>query len=96
MLEPLSGIISFLGFIFTITGAVMMMVYNIQLMVLAFRASFLWGLCYIFLPGGNVHFALKHRQYEDTREAALRFLAGAGVCIGGILAFGFFRNRGVY
>ena len=80
-------LLSFLGLLFFITGSILILVYYIKLMILAFNTSFLWGLCYVFLPSAALVFAIKHRHDDEIRHTSLHLLTCVGVCVGGLLAF---------
>ncbi len=60
----------------------MLLVAGIWMIVIAFRRSFVWGLCYLFVPFAA--FVFFFVAWADVRRAFLLHLAGFVVLAGGI------------
>ncbi|HRS35442.1 MAG: hypothetical protein GX178_06165 [Acidobacteria bacterium] len=76
-----------LGTVLTILGSIGMLVFGIQILILAFRSSVGWGLgtLLLFVPVGIVYVI---REWRDCRTPFLRWVASfAAVAIGGAVGF---------
>ena len=72
-----------LGFALIIIGAIIAVVFGIQLLILAFRTSILWGLGYIFVPFVSLIFIIVH--WDDAKTPFLRGLIAIPFYVIGIL-----------
>ena len=61
-----------LGFALIIIGVIIGFVFGIQLLILAFRTSVLWGLGYIFVPFVSLIFIIVH--WNEAKTPFLRSL----------------------
>lgn len=55
-----------------IIGGIIAIVFGIQLLILAFRTSILWGLGYLLIPLVSLIFVITH--WEETKTPFLRCL----------------------
>jgi uncharacterized membrane protein len=72
-----------LGYGLIIIGAVISLIFGIQLLVLAFRTSILWGLGYLFVPFVALIFIVVH--WDEAKTPFLRSLLAIPFCIVGII-----------
>lgn len=70
-----------LGIVFIGIGAIISLFFGIQLLVIAFRASVLWGLGYLFVPIVGLIFILTH--WSDTKKPFLYSLLAVPLFIAG-------------
>lgn len=63
-----------LGFILLVIGALIMIVFGIQLLIAAFKTSVLWGLGYLFVPFVSLIFVIVH--WDVAKTPFLRGLIG--------------------
>lgn len=63
------------GLILITIGAIIALIYGIQLIILAFKTSIPWGLGYIFVPFVSLIFIIMH--WEDAKRPFLKGL----ICI---------------
>ena len=71
--------------ILIVIGALISIVYGIQLLITAFQTSLLWGLGYIFVPFVSLIFVAVH--WEEVKKPFLRGLIGIPfIFIGALLA----------
>ena len=74
-----------IGFILIIIGALISFIYNIQLLIEAFKASILWGLGYMFVPFVAFIFIILHwdRAGSPFLKAliAIPFILAGSMCI---------------
>jgi hypothetical protein len=75
-----------IGTILIVIGAVIGLVFGIQLLILAFRESIWWGLGYIFVPLVALIFVIMH--WEDTKTPFLRGLIAIPFYIIGVMLAG--------
>jgi hypothetical protein len=66
-----------------LTGAVMMLIGIIRMLIAAFRTSILWGLGCLFLPLCMLIYLITH--WEDAKSGFFLKLKGAFVCILGLV-----------
>ena len=57
---------------FLLVGVVIGLVYGIQLVILAFQTSILWGVCYLFVPFAALVFIVKY--WDEASYPFLRSL----------------------
>lgn len=70
--------------ILLLIGVVIALIFGIQLLIIAFQKSVLWGLGYIFIPFVSLIFVVMH--WDDTKKPFLRgLLAIPFVFLGAIL-----------
>jgi len=72
-----------LGFALIIIGIIIGFVFGIQLLILAFQTSVLWGLGYIFVPFVALIFIIMH--WNETKTPFLRSLIAFPLYIIGAL-----------
>lgn len=73
-----------LGFILIGIGGIIALIYGIQLIILAFQTSVLWGLGYLFVPFVALIFIIKY--WADARRPFLRSLLSIPfMFVGGML-----------
>lgn len=72
-----------LGIILLVIGAVIGLVFGIQLLILAFRTSILWGLGYIFIPFVSLIFVIVH--WNEAKTPFLRCLLAIPFYVAGVL-----------
>ena len=66
-------------------GALISIVFGIQLLITAFQTSILWGLGYIFVPFDSLIFVIVH--WTEAKKPFLRGLIGIPfIILGAILA----------
>jgi len=61
-----------LALVFLISATLVALIYGVQLLLMAFRTSVLWGLGYIFVPFVALIFVAMH--WDETKEPFLRGL----------------------
>ncbi|MFC2085762.1 hypothetical protein ACFLRO_00965 [Bacteroidota bacterium] len=66
-----------------LVGSVIALIYGIQLIIIAFQTSILWGLVYLFVPFGALIFVILH--WEDTSYSFLRSLLSIPFFVAGLL-----------
>jgi hypothetical protein len=66
-----------------LVGFVVALVYGIQLLVLAFRTSILWGLGYLLVPFVALVFIVMH--WDEAREPFLKGLIAIPLYIVGLM-----------
>jgi hypothetical protein len=64
-------------------GVLIALVYGIQLLIMAFRESILWGLGYIFIPLVGLIFVIMH--WNETKTPFLRGLLALPFMILGVM-----------
>lgn len=70
--------------ILMLIGVVIGLIFGIQLLIIAFQKSVLWGLGYIFIPFVSLIFVVMH--WDDTKKPFLRgLLAIPFVLVGAML-----------
>lgn len=68
-----------------LTGALISIIFGIQLLITAFQTSILWGLGYIFVPFVSLIFVIVH--WAEAKKPFLRGLIGVPfIVLGAILA----------
>ncbi len=72
-----------LGIILLLIGVVIGLVFGIQLLILAFRTSILWGLGYIFIPFVSLIFVIVH--WNEAKTPFLRCLLAIPFYVAGVL-----------
>jgi hypothetical protein len=75
-----------LGMILVIVGALIAIVFGIQLLIVAFQTSVLWGLGYLFVPFVALIFVIVH--WDVARKPFLRGLIAIPFYALGILLVG--------
>ena len=75
-----------LGLVCTLVGLVIALIFGIQLLILAFRTSVLWGLGYIFVPFVSLIFVIMH--WERTKAPFLKALIAIPFFIVGAMLSG--------
>ena len=74
-----------LGYILSVAGIIISLVFGIKLLILAFRTSILWGLGSIFIPFVGLVFVFTH--WSEAKSPFLKsLLAIPFFIIGSILA----------
>ena len=63
---------AFLGPLLLAIGAIIAIVFGLQLLFVAFRTSILWGLGYLFVPFVSLIFVIVH--WDDAKKPFLRGL----------------------
>jgi hypothetical protein len=69
--------------ILVIIGLIIALIFGIQLLIIAFRESILWGLGYLFVPFVNLIFIIMH--WNETKTPFLRALIAIPFLVGGAL-----------
>jgi hypothetical protein len=73
-----------LGSIIAFIGFVIMLIFGIQILIIAFKKSILWGLGSLFIPFVGLVFVFMH--WADCKTPFMRWLIGFAVSVvGGIL-----------
>ncbi len=72
-----------LGLACAVIGLVIALVFGIQLLILAFRTSILWGLGYIFVPFVSLIFIAVH--WDEAKTPFLRGLLAIPFFIGAVV-----------
>lgn len=67
--------------VLVILGALICLVFGIQLLIIAFRTSVLWGLGYLLVPFVSLIFVILH--WDEAKSPFLRKLLGAGLMVVG-------------
>ncbi len=75
-----------LGILLVALGAIIALIFGIQLLILAFRTSILWGLGYIFVPFVALIFVIVH--WQEAKTPFLRGLIAIPFYVGGLLLLG--------
>jgi hypothetical protein len=75
-----------LGILLVAVGAIIALIFGIQLLILAFRTSILWGLGYIFVPFVGLIFIIVH--WQEAKTPFLRGLISIPFYVGGLLLLG--------
>ncbi len=78
------------GIAFWLTGALLLLITGITLILRAFRTSLGWGLACVFLPLANVLFVI--RYWQDSRRLVLYFASGFVLVAMGWVSFYFDPN----
>ena len=73
----------FIAYALLIVGFIIALFYGIQLLILAFRTSILWGLGYLFIPFVALIFVIVH--WDEAKTPFLRGLLAIPFYIVGIL-----------
>ena len=77
--------VEILGSIILIIAGIMLLVYSIKLIIIAFQESILWGLLYLFLPFANLYFIIT--RWPECKSPFLRSLvAFAFIILGAVMA----------
>ena len=69
--------------ILVIIGLIIALIFGIQLLIIAFRESILWGLGYLFVPFVNLIFIIMH--WNETKTPFLRALVSIPFLVGDAL-----------
>ena len=73
-----------LGTIITVIGGIAMLIFGIQILIIAFKTHIGWGLASLFIP--LVAFVFVFMHWQETKTPFLRWLIGLGVTIvGGVI-----------
>ena len=72
-----------LGLICFLIGVVIALIYGLQLLILAFRTSILWGLAYLFVPFVGLIFVIVH--WDKAGSPFLKSLLAIPFYILGVL-----------
>jgi hypothetical protein len=75
-----------LGYILYGIGIIISLIYGIQLLIMAFRHSVLWGLGYLCVPFVALIFIFMH--WSETKGPFLKALIGLPFMIAGVLLVG--------
>jgi hypothetical protein len=70
---------STVGTILLFVGLIIILIYSIQLLIVAFKTSVLWGLGFIFVPFVNLIFLLVH--WDEAKSPFLKGLLGIPFCM---------------
>jgi hypothetical protein len=62
-----------LGMALSVLGGLAMLVFSVQILILAFKTSTGWGLISLLIPGGVIVYVVKH--WQASRQPFLRSLA---------------------
>ena len=73
----------FIAIALILVGTIIGLIYGIQLIIIAFQTSILWGLVYLFVPFGALIFMILH--WEDSSYPFLRSLLAIPFFIVGFL-----------
>ena len=74
----IGSIVAFIGFI-------IMLIFGIQILIVAFKKSLLWGLGSLFIPFVGLVFVFMH--WAETKSPFFRFLIGFAVSVvGGVIS----------
>jgi hypothetical protein len=71
------------SFSLILVGLIIAFVFGIQLIIIAFRASILWGLGYLFVPFVSLIFIALH--WDETKTPFLRGLLAIPCLVAGVL-----------
>jgi hypothetical protein len=75
-----------LGILLVVIGAIIGLIFGIQLLILAFRTSILWGLGYLLVPFVALIFVIVH--WQEAKTPFLRCLLAIPFYVGGMLLLG--------
>jgi hypothetical protein len=74
-----------IGSVIAFIGFVVMLVFGIQILIIAFKKSILWGLGSLFIPFVGLVFVFMH--WAETKTPFMRWLIGFVVAvIGGVVS----------
>lgn len=74
-----------LGLILVLIGAITAFVYSIILLVKAFQASIIWGLIYLFVPGGIGAIIFIFTHWDEAGKPFLMQMLAIGMMFAGML-----------
>lgn len=80
------SIIGILGLIMWAAGAIIALIFGIQLLIIAFKTHILWGLGYIFVPFCGLVFIIMY--WQETKSPFLKSLIAIPFIIVGAVLMG--------
>ena len=81
-----------IGMILMVVGGLAMLVFSIQVLIIAFKTSVGWGLASLFIPLVIIVFAIKH--WDQCKTPFVRSLIGLVVYVVGMVV-GFMGGGGM-